>query len=71
MALMSGNHGCRYFQDGSVRKMNKSLVGVISPATKCLDETGWEVSTSRSSCCGPNVEAVGVVVDGLKATEVI
>ena len=69
MALMSGCHDCRFFQDGSLRKMNISLVGVRSPATKYLDEPGWGASSS-SSCSGPNTEAVGVVVDGFKGTEV-
>ena len=52
-----------------VRKMNISFLGVRSPVTKYLDESGWEASSS-SSCCGPNAEAVGVVVIGFKATEV-
>ena len=67
MVLMAGSHDCRYFQDGSVRKMNISFVGVRSPPTKYLKAPGWEAS---SSCCGPNTEAVGVVVAGFKATEV-
>ena len=70
MALMSGSHDCRYFQDGSVRKMNISLVGVRYPATKYLDGPEWGTSSSSSNCCSPNTEAVGVVVDGFKGTEV-
>ena len=61
MALMAGSHGCRYFQDGSVRKMNVSFVGFRSPATKYLDEPGWEASSSSSSCYSPNANAVVVV----------
>lgn len=70
---MAGSHGCRYFQYGSVRKMDVSFVGVRSPATKYLNEPGWETSSSSSSgsnCCSPNTEAVGVVVAGFKVTEV-
>ena len=40
MAFMAGSHGCRYFQDGSVMKMNISSVGDRRPATKYLDEPG-------------------------------
>ena len=66
VALIVGSHGCRFFQDGSMIKMNISFIDVRSPVTKCLEELGWEASSSSSSsccssssssCCGPNEDA--------------
>ena len=66
MALMAGSHGCRYFQDESEEDVYIFFVGLRSPVTRYLDELGWEACSS-GSCCGPNAEAVGVVVVGFEA----